>query len=323
MRPVRPTRRDALAWLGLLALGCGGGPSPPPGVGTSGTRRRAKLGPVLPMFSHPFFAALQEGMKEEAERLGVELDVRDGEDDDQKQVVQVEALINLGCDAIVLCPRDENALVAAVEGANRAAVPVVTVNRRVHGGRVVTYVGADDEEGGAAQARALLAALGVEGGKIIYLQGTPGSSPQVSRAKGLHRVLDNHPEVDIAADAFTNFQEDKAKSVMSGLVRRFRLGEIQALVAQADELALPAAEVARAEGWKDLVVIGFNGTREAFDAIRAGTMRATILQDPAEQGQKAVRAAADFLKGRRVPAEIITDLVPITRGNVDQFQPAY
>jgi ribose transport system substrate-binding protein len=324
MRPALPTRRDALAWLGLLALGCGGeGPTPPAGVGGSGSKRAIKLGAALPMFSHPFFVAQRRGMEEEAGRLGVALDVRDGQDDDQKQIVQVEALINLGCDAIVLCPRDENALAAAVESANRAGVPVVTMNRRVNGGRVVTYVGADDAEGGEAQARALRSALGAEGGKIIYLQGTPGSSPQVSRNKGLHRALDNHPEVEIAADAFTNFQEDKAKSVMAGLVRRFRPGEIRALVAQADELALPAAEVARAEGWKDLLVIGFNGTREAFEAIRAGTMLATVLQDPAEQGQKAVRAAIAFLKGQDVPPEVITDLPLITRSTLDQFSPAY
>ena len=67
---------------------------------------------------------------------------------------------------------------------------------------------------------------------------------------------------------------------MTGLVRRFQPGEIRAIVAQADELALPAAEVARAEGWKDLIVIGFNGTKAAFDAVKSGRLHATILQDP-------------------------------------------
>ena len=61
------------------------------------------------------------------------------------------------------------------------------MNRRVHGGKVVTYVGADDADGGSSQGEELVKALGPKGGKIIYLQGTPCSSPQVSRERGLNR----------------------------------------------------------------------------------------------------------------------------------------
>jgi ribose transport system substrate-binding protein len=289
---------------------------------TTGPKAR-HIGAVLPMFSHPFFVAQRDGLKAEAEKLGISIDVLDGQDDDQKQIVQVQALINLGVDAIILCPRDENALVVAIEAANRAKIPVITLNRRVKGGQVVCYVGADDGDGGKAQGEELVRALGPSGDKILYLQGTPGSSPQISRNKGLHQVIDAHPEIVIASDNYTNFQEDTAKSVMSGLVRRFPPGEVRALVAQADELALPAADVALADGWKDLIVIGFNGTRPAFSAIKAGTLHATILQDSADQGRRAVAAAVDHLNGKAVPAEIITPLPVITKANVDKFSPSY
>jgi len=275
------------------------------------------------MFSHPFFVAQKTGMEQEAARLGLDLDVRDGQDDDQKQLNQVEALISLAPEVLVLCPRDENALIPAVESANRAGIPILTVNRRVNGGTVVTYVGADDADGGRAQARALVEALGPEGGRILYLQGTPGSSPQVSRERGFKEVLADHPEITLAADQYTDFQEDTAKEVMSGLALRFEPGEIRAVVAQADELALPAAEVVAASGWEGVLVLGFNGSRGAFDAIRAGRMHATILQDPAEQGRRALQAAADVLDGRPVPPEIFTPLPVITAENVDQYQPAY
>ncbi len=309
------TRRATLVVL-IALVGC----SPRPNA--TGPKPR-HIGAVLPMFSHPFFVAQRDGLKAEAEKLGVKIDVLDGQDDDQKQIVQVQALINLGVDAIILCPRDENALVAAVEAANRAKIPVITLNRRVKGGQVVTYVGADDGDGGKAQGEELLRALGPSGGKIVYLQGTPGSSPQISRNKGLHRVIDTHPEIVIASDNYTNFQEDTAKSVMSGLVRRFPPGEIRALVAQADELALPAAEVALADGWKGLIVIGFNGTGPAFSAIKAGTLHATILQDAADQGRRAVDAAVDHLNGKPIPSEILTPLPVITKVNVNEFTPSY
>ena len=303
--------------LGLLA-----------GCGATGPAKKApgqpfRIGAVLPMFSHPFFVAQKAGLEARAKELGVTIDVRDGQDDDLKQTTQVEALLNRGIDLLILCPRDEDALIPAVEAANRAGVPVVTLNRRVNGGKVVAYVGADDAEGGQAQGRALVAALGSRGGKFIYLQGTQGSSPQRKREAGLKSALKDHPEIVVADDRFTNFQEDKAKAVMTDLVRRFPPGTIRAVVTQADELAIPAAEVARAEGWKGLIVIGFNGSAPAFDALKSGLLLATILQDPTEQGARAVEVAVDHLKGKGVAADVITPLLLITKANADEHRPAY
>jgi ribose transport system substrate-binding protein len=309
----------------LAVAGCGGGPptasQAPVGAGPKHASHR--IGAVLPMFAHPFFLAQKRGLEEKAKELNLTIDVRDGQDDDQKQIGQVEALLNRGIDLLILCPRDEDALVPAVESANRAGVPVVTMNRRVNGGKVVTYVGADDAEGGRSQGKALAGALGPQGGKIIYLQGTQGSSPQRQRNKGFKEVLLDHSVITIADDRFAAFQEDKAKAVMTDLVRRHDAGTIRAIVAQADEMALPAAEVARAEGWKDALVIGFNGTQSAFDAIRAGHMYATVLQDPVEQGARAVEAAANYLDGKVVKPEVLTPLPVVTKENVDKYSAAY
>ena len=311
------------AWPALLALllaGCGGDAAAPSAPGKPGSGR---VGAVLPMFSHPFFLAMKEGMEAKANELGLELDVRDGQDDDAKQVGQVETLLNLGCKAIILCPRDEDALAPAVEAANRAGTPILAVNRRINGGELVAYVGADDSEGGVLQGEELARVLGPKGAKIIYLEGTEGSSPQRNRSAGLMAVLQKHPEIEVADRRFAGFQEDKAKGVMTDLVRRFKPGEIRAVVAQSDEMALPAAEVAQSEGWKDVVVLGFDGSKTAFDAVRDGRLESTILQDPREQGAKAVEVMAAKLKGEEVDREVVTPLRLINKANVDQHQPAY
>jgi ribose transport system substrate-binding protein len=305
---------------GFVASGCAPDSTP---SGAPGSRSNGRIGAVLPTFNHPFFLAQKRGLEEKAKELGLEIDVRDGQDDDVKQIGQVETLINLGCKAIILCPRDEDALVPAVEAANRANVPILALNRRINGGNVLCYVGADDAEGGVLQGEALVKALGPGGGKIIYLEGTEGSSPQRKRSEGLEAALKAHPEIVIADRRFAAFQEDRAKGVMTDLVRRFTPGEIRAVVAQSDEMALPAAEVVQAEGWKDTLVLGFDGSRAAFDAVRDGRLLATILQDPREQGQKAVEAMAAYLKGETLDPEMLTPLRLITKENVDRFQPAY
>ena len=61
-----------------------------------------------------------------------------------------------------------------------------------------------------------------------------------------------------------------------------------------------------AHGWKETVVFGFDGSRTAFDAIRKGGLKATILQDPLEQGKKAVETMVAHLRGQSLDPEIIT-----------------
>ncbi|AMV37051.1 sugar ABC transporter substrate-binding protein [Planctomyces sp. SH-PL62] len=320
----RPAELAFLLFLAPLAVGCAeksasteGGASP------ASASSSGRIGAVLPTFNHPFFLAMKDGMEAKARELGLEVDVRDGQDDDAKQIAQVETLLNLGLKAVILCPRDEDALTPAVEAANRVSVPILALNRRINGGEVVSYVGADDAEGGVLQGEELVRLLGPKGGKIVYLEGTEGSSPQRKRNAGLMAVLQKHPEIEVADSRFAGFQEDKAKSVMTDLVRRFQPGEIRAVVAQSDEMALPAAEVAQAEGWKDVMVLGFDGSQAAFDAVRDGRLACTILQDPREQGAKAVEVMAAKLKGETVDQEVVTPLRLINKANVDQHKPAY
>jgi ABC-type sugar transport system substrate-binding protein len=216
MRPLRDLGFLVLLSASVAVAGCGSGarnPGSGPARSGAGSKPVGRIGAVLPMFSHPFFLAQKRGLEAKAKELGVAIDVRDGQDDDVKQISQVETLINLGCEALILCPRDEDALVPAVEAANRAGVPIIALNRRINGGNV--------------------------------------------------------------------------------------------------------------QGWKETVVFGFDGSRTAFDAIRKGGLKATILQDPLEQGKKAVETMVAHLRGQSLDPEIITPLRLITQANVDRFQPAY
>ena len=109
---------------------------------------------------------------------------------------------------------------------------------------------------------------------------------------------------------------------MTRLVRRFKPGDIRAIVAQADELALPAAEVAREEGWKGLIVIGFNGTTDAFEAVRNGRMHATILQDAAKQTSRPSTppsTTSPASPSRPDPHAAAR----CHKNNVDQYKPSY
>ena len=288
----------------------------------SGTARNVKLGATIPTFNHPFFVAMKKGLDEEAAAAGAQINVVDGANDSQKQLSAIDNFAVQKVNAIILCPTETETLVPGVQKANSASIPVITVNRTVAGGDVVTYVGADDTEGGRMQGKALMEAL-PKGGNIVLLQGVLGSSPQRNREAGLEEALKGHPEYRIVHKVGYDFDRTKGVDRMTTVLLQFPKGKIDAVVAQSDDGALAAADVAGRQGRTELTIIGFNGESDAFDYIKDGKIYATILQDAETQGREAVKATLQHLQGQSVKNPLITPLYTITRKNIDEHKPAW
>lgn len=325
----KPTRRSALLWLSALPFGmagCGGGSTGPapadeaPGAGAA--PRSYRFGCTIPTFSHPFFVAMKEGLEQQAAETGSTINIVDGKDDSQVQLNAIDGFLVQKVDAVILCPTESETLTPGVQAAVRAGVPVITVNRTVNDAEVVTYVGADDQEGGRLQGEELKKAR-PEGAKIILLQGVIGSSPQRMREAGLEEAIAGQSGFKIIQKEPYKFQRTLAVTAMETLLSKYPKGEVDAIVAQSDDGALAAVDVCGQRGRSELLIIGFNGESDAFKAIKAGKMHATILQDARTQGIEAVKAAAAHLSGEKVQNPQITPLYTITRENIDQYQPAW
>lgn len=324
MRLFEPPTPWVLAIGALFLAGCNGGGGSPAAnapVGAGGTQKFV-IGCTIPTFDHPFFVAMKKGLDEEAAAAGAEINVVDGKNDPQAQLSAIDTFAVQKINALILCPTETKTLIPGVEKANQSNIPVITVNRRVDEGEVVTYVGADDKDGGKQQGEALIKAL-PKGGKIILLQGIIGSSPQRDREAGLLEALNSHPEFEIVQRSPYDFDRTKGVSAMETALLKFKKGEVDAVVAQSDDGALAAADVCGREGRTEIKIIGFNGESDAFDYIREGKIHATILQDAETQGREAVKATLKHLKGETVEKEQITPLYTVTKENIDQYKPAW
>jgi ribose transport system substrate-binding protein len=333
------TKNFRSTWLLPVLLGasvslsaCGGdagGQAPPSapslgnGPGTSGTSGKSyKIGCTIPTFNHPFFVAMKEGLEQEAKAAGSTINVVDGNNDAQRQLSAIDDFIVQKVDAIILCPTETETLGPGVKKANQAGIPVITVNRTVAEGDVVTYVGADDTEGGRLQGKALMELL-PKGANIVLLQGVLGSSPQRNREAGLEEALKGHPTYRIIDKQPYKFERSTGVTVMETVLIKYPKGKIDAVVAQSDDGALAAADVCAQKGRTELKLIGFNGESDAFDLIREGKIHATILQDAKTQGIETVKATLKHMKGETVENPQITPLYIIKKDNLDQYKPAW
>ncbi|WP_091741247.1 ribose ABC transporter substrate-binding protein RbsB [Marininema mesophilum] len=258
--------------------------------------KELKVGFSLSTLNNPFFVSLRDGAQKEAKQKGAELIVADAQDDTAKQASDVEDLIQKKVDILLINPTDSKAVAAAIRSANKAKIPVITVDRATEGGKVLSHIASDNVEGGKMAGKYMLDQLG-DKGKVIELEGIPGTTAARDRGQGFHKALQGHNKVKILASQPANFERAKGLSVMENLLQREK--DVQAVFAHNDEMALGALEAIRAAK-KEIMVVGFDATEDAVKAVKKGTLSATIAQKPEEIGKQAVDISMRASKGEKV-----------------------
>lgn len=260
--------------------------------------------------NNPFFVTLKEGAEKAAADAGAELIVVDAQDDTAKQISGIEDLIQKKVDVILINPTDSDAVVTAVESANDADIPVITVDRSANGGTVVAHIASDNVKGGQMAGDFILKALG-DKGNIVELQGIAGTSAARDRGEGFHKAVDGKDGVKVVASQPADFDRAKGLTVMENILQSN--SDIQAVFAHNDEMALGALQAIEAAGKQGIVVVGFDATDDAVNAVNAGTMTATVAQKPEAIGQQAIETAVKVAEGSSVENAIPVDLELVTK----------
>jgi len=264
-----------------------------------------KIGLSISTLNNPFFVTLKEGAEKKAKEEGIEITTVDAQNDPAKQVSDVEDLIQKGIDVLLINPTDSAAITAAIESANNAGIPVITVDRSAEGGEVVAHIASDNEAGGKMAGEYLAEQLGGSG-KVIELEGIPGSSAARERGKGFNEAVAAASGIEIVAKQPANFDRTQGLSVMENLLQSNK--DIQAVFAHNDEMALGAVEALKAAGLENVIVVGFDATDDAVKAVEEGTMAATVAQKPEMIGQQAVETAIQVKNGEEVEEFIPVEL---------------
>lgn len=261
-----------------------------------------KIGFSISTLNNPFFVTLNDGAEAKAEELGAELSVVDAQDNASKQASDVEDLIQQGVDLIMINPVDSEAVTAAVESANSAGIPVITVDRSAAGGEVVSHIASDNIAGGEMAGEFLVSLVG-EGALVAELEGVPGSSAARERGEGFNNIAAD--SLEVVAKQTANFNRSEGLTVMENILQSNP--DITGVFAHNDEMALGALEAIEAAG-KDITVVGFDATDDAVKAVEEGRLAGTIAQKPQLIGEMAVDAAVKSLNGEEVEASIPVEL---------------
>lgn len=303
-------RLSVPVWLGLAAVAVLLGF----GLFSQATRGHSNLIVIItPSLDNPFFGQEAVAAEQRAHALGYDTLKFSHGDDAFRQSELIDTAIARNAAAIILDNAGADASVAAVQKAKNAGIPVFLIDREISArGIASAQIVSNNYQGAMLGAKAFADALGENGG-YAELVGKESDTNAAIRSKGYHEVLDQYPGLRMIVRQSANWSQSEAFTKVQSILQAHP--EVKGIIAGNDTMALGAVAALKSAGRSDVVVVGFDGSNDARDAILAGSLRATVLQPAYRQAQYAVELADRQLKTGSTgqPEKQLMDCILVTR----------
>lgn len=293
------------------------------GKGDAGkSESKMTVGYAINNLNDTFQTYILEAAKDKAKENDMNIRVENAKEDLIAQQDQVNTLIQNGVDALIVVPVDTSAMDPITKAAQNADIPLIYVNRNPYAGKEdkmpknVYYVGSEEITAGIMQMEFIGEKLGGKG-NIAILMGILGNEGAMKRTEGVEQVIkEKYPEMKVLNKETAEWQRDKAIAVTENWISTYGK-DINAVIANNDEMALGALQAAKKNNRSDMLIIGTDAIPDAIEAVEKGELAGTVFQDAKGQGGGAIDVLVNKDK-----AESVT-YVPfqlITKDNVSEFK---
>ena len=322
---------------GLLAAGCGGGNHSASGVHGGGERSVStevtllRRVPWVVAFSQannaePYRAA-QNGLMTKlfAADKDVRLAISDAQQDNSKQVAQVETFIRQKPALLIVAPNERAALTAVMGQAMDAGIPVICLERDILQPNYRTYIHSDNVAIGRLAGQFIVDRLqkkyGKPKGNVVAIRGLLGVEGEINRERGAKEILDRYPEIHIVADPVADWIQAKAKDRMTEVLRA--QPHIDVVYGHNDPMAVGAYLAAKELGREqEMIFVGVDGLggpaggiQKVIDGVLAATFVYPLCVDKAvEIGRRMLHEP-----GFRPEKEYVIESLMVTKENAAEM----
>jgi ribose transport system substrate-binding protein len=306
-----------LAIAAVASTASGGGRAP---AAKQSAKKTYKFILVAGIASDAFYLTMNKGAQAAAKKLGnvsVQFTGSPQAFSPPTQIPFLNAAIAKKPDAILIAPTDKSALIAPIQRAVSAGIPVVTVDTFITKPLAFTNISTDNLAGGRAAATALVKAIGGSG-EVAGISVNPGISTTDQRQQGFEQELKKYPNVKYLGTQYCNDDQTKATNLMSALLNGHpNLKGVFAMNVVSGNGVTAAVTAAGKSG--EVKLVEFDAGPPQVQALKGGTIDALVAQYPFGIGQLGVQLAYKYVTGHKsgIKKHYGTGSAVITRANVN------
>jgi ribose transport system substrate-binding protein len=230
----------------------------------------------------------------------VDLVIDDAQQDNAKQISQIETAIRQKPDLLIVAPNERAPLTAIMKSAMDAGIPTLCLERDILEPYYTSYIKCDNVAIGRLAGQFIVAQLtkkyGAPKGNIVEISGLKGVEAELNRQAGAHAVFDQYPDIHIVANPVADWLQGKAKDRMTEVLAA--VPQIDCVYGHNDPMAVGAYLAGKEKGRdREMFFVGVDGLggeaggiKKVMDHVLAATFVYPLCVDKAvEIGNKIIR----------------------------------
>lgn len=304
------------AMMLFSAVGCSS--SSDKGSKSEGASDLPKIGATIYKYDDNFMSAVRRELESNAKDKA-ELIINDSQNDQAKQLEQIDTMIAKGVKVLAINLVDPKAATTVIEKAKAAELPVIFFNKEpdkvaMESYDKAYYVGTDSKESGVIQGEVMAKQWDANkekwdkngDGKIQYvmIKGEPGHPDAEARTEYSIKTL-NEKGIETEELAVDTAMWDAAKATekMDAWLAKFG-DKIEFVICNNDGMASGAVASLEKEGYfsgdKFMPVIGVDAIPEIITLIESDKVIGTVLNDAVNQGKAVIDLSVNAASGKDV-----------------------
>lgn len=266
---------------------------------------------------NPYFITLEESLRDRVEAEGHTLITKDSASDIEKQIEQIDEMIEEGIDAIFLHPVDWEGIEPALLRLKSAGVKIINIDCEVKDlDYVDAYVGSDNKSAGQLCGLDLIEQF-PEGGKIMILESMTQNSVN-ERIRGFEKTIAGKGfEIVARHETMGDLNTAREAAYQSFLENP----DIIAVMCGNDQSALGVVVAANTAGMKNVSIYGVDGSPDMKEELtkKDSLVRGTVAQSPISIGNKAAEIGIAMLNGEEYEEFTYEEVFFVDKDNVDMY----
>ena len=248
----------------------------------------------------------------------IELKFAAAYDSDERQVQQIDSLLNDGIDLLIVAPNQVQTISPAIDRAYDKGIPVIVFERKTSSQKYTAFISADNYEMGHVMGEYIVSRLHGQG-TVLEIKGLAGSSPSIERHKGFLDAIKEAPGIKVVGSLQGDWTESTAYEITKQWLDNNKEVRVDLVFGANDRTAMGARKAVANSKLNTLNstlycgIDGLPGENGGIQLVRDSLLDASYIYPT--HGDQIIELAVNILEGKPYKKETMLMSALVTHDN--------